>query len=85
MSPYNVAYPLDYKRLKCIGQHRRGNTILLEMCNIIGSYTGFKGKPVVICDCEKANEERKKMGLEPLDDYFRKINAEYECYEQNKK
>ncbi|MEZ7495858.1 hypothetical protein QO206_10185 [Leeuwenhoekiella aequorea] len=82
LSPYNVAYPLDYKNLKTISKRKRGNTIFAETCNIIGSYLGSKSKDAIICDCEKAEKERKKIGLEPLDDYFRKRNSTYDCYEQ---
>lgn len=85
VSPYNVAYPLDYKNLKHIGERRRGNTIFYETCNIIGSYLGSKNKDAVICDCEKANSERKKIGLEPLEDYFRKRKVNYECHEKEQK
>lgn len=84
LSPYNVAYPLDYKNLKRIGERRRGNTIFYETCTIIGSY-GSKKKDAVICDCEKANHERKKIGLEPLKDYFRKRKVNYECHENEQK
>lgn len=80
--PYNVAYPLDYKNIKTIGERRRGKTILYDMCLPIGSYVRTGGKTVVICDCEKAEEERKIMGLEPLDDYYRKRNVNYECHKE---
>ncbi|MCB0753547.1 MAG: hypothetical protein KDC52_18895 [Ignavibacteriae bacterium] len=85
LSPYNVAYPLDYKNSKNIGERKRGNTTFLYSCNILGSYKKSSNKEIVICDYEKAEKERKEMGLEPLDDYFRKINSSYTCYEQNKK
>lgn len=85
LSPYNVAYPLDYKNSKNIGERKRGNTTFFYSCNILGSYRKSSNKEIVICDCEKAEKERKEMGLEPLDDYFRKINSSYNCYEQNKK
>lgn len=85
LSPYNVAYPLDYKNSKHIGQRKRGNTTFFYNCNVLGSYRKSSNKEIVICDCEKAEKERKEMGLEPLDDYFRKINSSYNCYEENKK
>ncbi len=81
LSPYNVAYPLDYKNHEIIGERKRGKTILFDLCNPIGSYGANDNMPV-ICDCEKAEVERKKLGLEPLDDYFRKRNTTYECYEE---
>lgn len=85
LSPYNVAYPLDYKNFKQLGivftnkKHTKG---LVKTCDPIGSYLGSNGNKPVICDCEKAEEERKKLGLESLDDYFRKRNTTYECYEE---
>ncbi|RXG20668.1 hypothetical protein [Leeuwenhoekiella aequorea] len=82
LSPYNIAYPLDYKNLKTIAKRKRGNTIFVETCNIIGSYLGSKSKEAIICDCETAEKERKRIGLEPLKDYFRKRNSNYKCYEQ---
>jgi hypothetical protein len=85
LSPHNVAYPLDYKNSKKIGERKRGNTIFSYSCNIIGSYRMSGKRQIQICDCEKTEKERKEMGLEPLDDYFRKINSTYQCYEENKK
>lgn len=48
----------------------------------IGSYVTITGNKPVICDCKEAEKGRKKLGLEPLDDYFRKRNMTYECYEE---
>jgi hypothetical protein len=78
LSPYNVVYPLDYTNSKMIGQ--RGKFI--DSCHYLGAYLSSNGNKAVICDCEKAEVERKKIGLEPLDDYFRKRNSTYDCYEQ---
>jgi hypothetical protein len=78
ISPYNVAYPLDYTNQKNIGE--RGKFI--DSCFYLGSYFSSNGNKAVICDCEKAEVERKKIGLEPLDDYFRKRNSTYDCYEE---
>ena len=79
LSPYNAVYPLDYTNSKIIG--KRGK--YLDSCDPIGSYLGTNKNNSIICDCEKAEKERKKIGLEPLDDYFRKRNSTYECYEEN--
>lgn len=78
LSPYNAVYPLDYTNSKTIG--RRG--IYIDQCYYLGAYLSSNDNIAVICDCEKAEEERKKIGLEPLEDYFRKRNSAYECYEQ---
>ena len=83
LSPYNVAYPLDYKNLEFIGERkRRGKTISYDVCQPIGSYGVAGNDKIVICDCEKAEYERHQLGLESLDDYFRKRNMTYECYEE---
>ena len=82
LSPYNVAHSLDYKNLETIGERKRGKKIFLDICLPIGSYGSTSGNQVVICDCEKAEEERKELGLEPLDDYYRKRDLTYECFEE---
>lgn len=80
LSPYNVAYALDYKNLKQIEERKRGKTTFTYSCNLIGSYKPSNKKEIFICDCEYAENKRKLMGLESLDDYFRKINLPYNCY-----
>jgi len=82
LSPHSVAYPLDYKNSKKIGERKRGKTTFIYSCDNIGSYGRSSNKEIVICDCKKAENERKRMGLEPLDDYFRKIDSTYKCYEK---
>ncbi|WP_165750426.1 hypothetical protein [Cellulophaga sp. Z1A5H] len=77
LSPYNVAYPLDYTNLKIIG--KKGN--YRYTCLHVGSYNAAKDEKVEICDCEKATQEREKIGLESLDDYYRKRNSSYNCYD----
>jgi hypothetical protein len=78
LSPYNVVYPLDYTNSKIIG--KRGK--YLDSCDYLGAYIGTNGNKPIICDCKKANIERKKIGLESLDNYFRKRNSTYDCYEE---
>jgi len=78
LSPYNVVYPLDYTNSKLIAQ--RGK--YFDSCYYLGAYLSSNGNKAIICDCEKAEVERKKIGLEPLDDYFRKRNSTYDCYKQ---
>jgi hypothetical protein len=78
LSPYNVVYPLDYTNSKIIG--KRGK--YLDSCDYLGAYMGTNGNKPIICDCKKANIERKKIGLESLDNYFRKRNSTYDCYEE---
>ena len=78
LSPYNVVYPLDYTNSKIIG--KRGK--YLDSCDYLGAYIGTNRNKPVICDCKKANIERKKIGLESLNNYFRKRNSTYDCYEE---
>lgn len=83
LSPYNVAYPWDYSHVEVLGTkwvNKKKTKGYAEICLPLGGYTTFYGgDTVIICDCEKANEERKKMGLEPLEDYYRKRNVKYKC------
>lgn len=77
MYPYHYARILDYSlmgNIKIIKDSK--NKVRIEYCFIYGSYSNS-----IICDCEKAEIERKKIGFEPLKDYFRKINSTYKCKE----
>lgn len=66
MYPYHFARIIDYKNI-------------LD-CQIYGTYIYNKKYDVgEICDCDKANEERKKIGFEPLKDFYRKLEVEYKC------
>jgi len=47
-------------------------------CQIYGTYING-GYMFEICDCEKAEKERKKIGFEPINDYYRKRNSKYKC------
>lgn len=63
--PYQFARIIDYKNLKC---------------QIYGTYAYSEKYEVgEICDCEKANQERKKIGFETIKDFYRKIESEYKC------
>jgi hypothetical protein len=33
----------------------------------------------LICDCKKSEIERQKIGLEPLEDFYRKKGESYNC------
>jgi hypothetical protein len=68
MYPYHYARIIDYKSFTIFNK--------VEWCHPYGTY-----RDVTICDCEKAEIERKKIGLEPLKDYYRKINSTYTCKE----
>ncbi|MCV6628510.1 MAG: hypothetical protein OIF50_01480 [Flavobacteriaceae bacterium] len=64
MYPYHFARAIDYKSI--------------SNCQPFGTYLsgGFISP---ICDCEKANLERKKFGFESIEDYYRKRKSEYKC------
>ncbi|MEW7281029.1 hypothetical protein ABW636_20740 [Aquimarina sp. 2201CG1-2-11] len=47
-----------------------------DFCQIYGTYLNMP-----ICNCDEANERRKKIGFEPLADYYRKQNIKYTCKE----
>lgn len=64
MYPYHFARIIDYKNI--------------FDCQTYGTYLSG-GMVVGICDCEKANDERKKIGFESIEDYYRKRNSKYEC------
>jgi len=66
MYPYQYARIIDYK----------------NRCQIYGTYKiNNKIESTKICNCENAEKEREKIGFEPLEDYYRKINSTYECKE----
>jgi len=67
MYPYHYARAIDYK-----------NIDYKNTCQIYGTYIAG-GYMFEICDCEKANLERNKIGLETLEDYYRKRNSKYKC------
>lgn len=50
-------------------------------CQIYGTYIDG-GYIVEICDCEKANKERKEIGFETIKDYYRKRNSKYKCADE---
>ncbi len=62
MYPYHFARAIDYKNI--------------SNCQPFGTYLsgGFISP---ICDCEKANLKRKKIGFESIEDYYRKRNSNY--------
>ena len=64
MYPYHFARAIDYKNI--------------IQCQPYGTYLsgGFISP---ICDCEKANIEREKIGFESIEDYYRKRKSEYKC------
>jgi arsenate reductase-like glutaredoxin family protein len=50
-------------------------------CQIYGTYIDG-GYLFEICDCENAEKERKKIGFEPIADYYRKRNSKFKCGEK---
>ncbi len=78
MYPYHYARIIDYKfsdgRMKIV-KNKKGKKII-QLCQKYGTYLN-----VSICDCENAEKERKKIGFEPLEDFYRKANSTYKCVE----
>ena len=67
MYPYHFARAIDYKNI--------------FKCQIYGTYLG--GKYITeICDCENAEKERKKIGFEPIAEYYRKRDSKFKCAEK---
>lgn len=76
MYPYHYARIIDYKNIKLLST-KEGDLKKTDYCFMYGTYTNCS-----ICDCKKAEIERKKIGLEPLDEYYRKANSTYICIEK---
>ena len=73
--PYQYARIIDYTIGKEISLNRDSNNkIDPEICFLYGTYLNTK-----ICDCNKAEFEREKIGFEPLSDFYRKINSNFQC------
>lgn len=79
MYPYQYARIIDYRLKNMVVSVKSNKRVTKsELCTFYGTFTDE-----FICDCEKAEEARKKIGLEPLDDFYRKMKVSYDCY--NKK
>ena len=80
MYPYHFARIMDYTGPRQIISSTKKNngTIISEPCYLYGTYMD-----ITICDCEKAEVERKKIGFEPLKDYYRKNDGNYKCLDQS--
>lgn len=79
MYPYHYARIIDYKyfgnRVKIIKTKKGKKEV--ELCSLYGTYAES-----LICNCKEAEQERKKIGFEPLQDYYRKIGSTYKCKEE---
>lgn len=73
MYPYQYARAVDYVSFKNNLININGK---IESCSFYGTYANS-----IICDCKKAEEEREKIGFEPLSDFYRKIKSTYKCKE----
>jgi hypothetical protein len=76
MYPYQYARTVDYKffdnSLKVIKNEKGKKEV--EFCALYGTYLNMP-----IFDCDKAEDKRKKIGFEPIKDYYRKRNSTYKC------
>jgi hypothetical protein len=75
MYPYHYARIIDYTSSKItISTDSVSGKRYINQCYKYGTYLNE-----AVCDCKKAEEYRKKIGFEPLNDYYRKRNSTYKC------
>ncbi len=76
MYPYQYARVLDYtlenNKEKVVQNFMKNEKV--EICFSYGTYLNSN-----ICDCDKAENLRKKIGFEPIKDFYRKVNSNYRC------
>jgi hypothetical protein len=78
MYPYQYARIIDYRLENSVVSIKNNKRVKkYKMCTLYGTFT-----KELICDCKKAEVERKKIGLEPLNDFYRKMKISYKCYEK---
>lgn len=81
MYPYQYARIMDYtinNQIISYKSSRKGTKIKSKICTLYGTFT-----KEMVCDCEKSNKERKKTGLESLEEFYRKKNSTLKCYVQD--
>ncbi len=76
MYPYHYARIIDYKSSNAIPIKAPKRKTILKSISIYGTYANS-----LIANRTIAEIERAKIGFEPLDDYYRKINSTYTCIE----
>jgi predicted transcriptional regulator len=76
MYPYHYARIIDYKSFSLSNSNikKNGELDLSSAYYLYGTYTNS-----TIYDCKKAEDLRKEIGFESLDDFYRKINSTYKC------
>lgn len=76
MYPYHYARIIDYKYFgNAIKITKESNgEKKITTCNNYGTYLNTS-----ICDCDRAEKERKKIGFEPLKDYYIKRKSKFKC------
>lgn len=80
MYPYQYARIIDYtigRKIPTTKEDMENGVGNLESCYFYGAYLNVK-----ICDCKTAEIERKKIGFEPIEDFYRKFNSDYECIDR---
>jgi hypothetical protein len=78
MYPYQYARIIDYRLENSVVSIKNNKRVKkYKMCTLYGTFT-----IELICDCKKAEVERKNIGLEPLNDFYRKMKISYKCYEK---
>ena len=75
MYPYQYARIIDYRlKNKVVNVIEKNGVTKKNRCFFYGTFT-----KELICDCKKTEEERKKIGLEPLNDFYRKKKSDFKC------
>ncbi|MBN1650751.1 MAG: hypothetical protein JW857_05455 [Bacteroidales bacterium] len=79
MYPYQYARIIDYTSLKVFHEEYKANGDIKKVvpCFFYGTY-----KNSIICNCAKAEIERKKIGFEPIKDFYRKRNSTFRCKDE---
>ncbi|WP_440120426.1 hypothetical protein [Tenacibaculum sp. Ill] len=75
MYPYHYARILDYTSSKItIEKDSLTGKKSIKQCFEYGTYLNES-----ICDCDRAEQKRKKIGFEPIKDYYQKRKSTYYC------
>jgi len=76
MYPYQYARIIDYTTgMRILSTKNDKGVSEIDSCSLYGAYLNSK-----VCDCSIAEIEREKIGFEPLKDFYRKVNSNYQCH-----
>ena len=77
LSPYEYARILDYKSLAHKEEKDEHGKTTLVLYQTYGTYS-TKGKLHPVFDPENINDKRAAVGLEPIEDYARKLGLKWD-------